>query len=195
MKHYARLFVAVPLPAPLSEILADYLPAYDKPGVRLVPEENWHLTIHFIGNVPKTQVARIAEILRDLAPRLLLFELKLLRVAPGPSARNPRLIWAEFAENQVFGKMVRVVTLALGAKMEHEKPVAHITLARFSKEHRPPKMPQTPARENTSFAVTEIALWHSKLRKPHPRYTILERYVLSPENSSSEKSEAENPAA
>jgi 2'-5' RNA ligase len=95
----------------------------------------------------------------------------------------PRLIWAEFAENKAFEKMVRTVTLALGAKMDHQHPVAHITLARFAKDLRPPKMPQTPAKENTSLAVQEIALWESELRQPHPRYSILERYALGTQNS------------
>ncbi|MFC5272100.1 RNA 2',3'-cyclic phosphodiesterase [Adhaeribacter terreus] len=182
MKHYARLFVAVPLPHSLTEELATYLPVYEKPGVRIIPEENWHLTIHFIGNIPKTQVAEIAEKLKILAPELETFELKLLRVAPGPNAKMPRLIWAEFAENKAFEKMVRSVTFALGAKMDHQHPIAHITLARFAKDIRPPKMPQTPAKENKPFPVNEISLWESELRQPHPRYTILERYALGSKN-------------
>ncbi|MBK0402046.1 RNA 2',3'-cyclic phosphodiesterase [Adhaeribacter sp. BT258] len=182
MKHYARLFVAVPLPGLLTEELVTYLPAYEKPGVRIIPEENWHLTVHFIGNVPKTQVPEIAEKLNTLAPQLENFELKLLRVAPGPNAKMPRLIWAEFAANQAFEKMVRAVTFALGAKMDHQHPVAHVTLARFAKDIRPPKMPQTPAKENTLFPVQEISLWESELRKPHPHYTILERYTLGNKN-------------
>ena len=190
MKHYARLFVAVPLPDALVSELDAYLPPYEKPGVRLVPEENWHLTVHFIGNVPKTEVAQIAEKLQNLAPELQPFSLKLLRVAPGPNAKSPRLIWAEFAENKAYEKMVRTVTYALGAKMYHPHPVAHITLARFAKDIRPPKMPPTPARENTLLPVNEIALWESELRQPHPRYTILERYALSPENPETQNNQA-----
>lgn len=182
MKHYARLFVAVPLPDFLVSELATYLPPYEKPGVRPIPEENWHLTAHFIGNVPKPEVAKIADKLKELAPEMAGFELKLLRVAPGPNTKSPRLIWAEFAESTGYEKLVRAITLGLGAKMDYQHPVAHITLARFAKDIRPPKMRATPAKKSTSFSVTEFALWESELRRPHPRYTILERYALGAKN-------------
>ena len=178
MKHYARLFVAAPLPQFLKAELETYLGIYEQPGVRIVPAENWHVTFHFIGNVPNAQVAEITAKLQELSPKLEPFTLKLLRVAPGPNAKMPRLVWAQFAENKAFEKAARAITIGLGAKMQHQHPVPHITLARFAKDFKPPKMPATPARENTSFEVTEMALWQSELRQPHPHYSVLEKFKL-----------------
>lgn len=185
MKHYARLFVAAPLPEALITELEAYLPPYEQPGIRVVPEENWHLTFHFIGNVPNAQVADITAKLQEMAATFEPFTLKLLRVAPGPNAKMPRLIWAQFAENKTFEKISRAITLGLGAKMEHQHPIPHITLARFAKDLKPPKLPATPARENTSFEVKELALWESELRQPHPHYRVLQSFNIgsTPENT------------
>ncbi len=176
MKHYARLFVAAPLPAALIAELETYTPAYEQPGIRVVPEENWHLTFHFIGNAPNTQVPEITAKLQEMAAEFEPFTLELLRVAPGPNARMPRLIWAQFAENKAFEKISRAVTIGLGAKMQHQHPTPHITLARFAKDFKPPKLPATPTRENTSFEVKELALWQSELRQPHPHYSVLQSF-------------------
>lgn len=179
MKNYLRLFVAAPLPEPLISEFEVYVEHYDKPGVRLVPAENWHLTIHFIGNVAPTKLSEISEKLKEVAADFEPFSLKLLRVAPGPNKHAPRLVWAQFAENKIFEKITRAVTIGLGEKMQNQHPIPHITVARFAKDFHPkPNLPVTPAKENTSLEVSEIALWQSELRHPHPRYTILERYAL-----------------
>src|SRR6478752_6347954 len=164
MKHYARLFVAAPLPAFLVKELETYLTVYEQPGVKMVPSENWHLTFHFIGNVPNSQFPEITAKLQEMATGFEPFTLKLLRVAPGPNAKMPRLVWAQFAENKTFEKISRAVTIGLGEKMQHQHPIPHITLARFAKDLRPPKLPATPARENTVFEVKELALFQSELR-------------------------------
>lgn len=176
MKHYTRLFVAAPLPDALVTELETYLEAYEMPGIRVVPPENWHLTFHFIGNVPNPQVPEITAQLREISREPEPFTLKLLRVAPGPNAKMPRLIWALFAENKAFEKIARAVTIGLGASMQHQHPVPHVTLARFAKDFRPPRLPATPARQPTSFEVTELALWQSELRQPHPHYSVLETF-------------------
>ena len=181
MKHYARLFVAAPLPPEIVEELETYLPVYEQPGVRMVPSENWHVTFHFIGNVPSSQIPEITDKLQELVTGFEPFTLKLLRVAPGPNAKMPRLIWAQFAENKIFEKISRAITIGLGAKIQHQHPIPHITLARFAKDFKPPKMPATPARENTSFEVNSLALWESELRQPHPHYSVLQNFDFGSE--------------
>jgi 2'-5' RNA ligase len=182
MKNFLRLFVAAPLPDFMINELETYLGPYDQPGVRLVPPENWHLTLHFIGNVAPDRLPEISGKLQQLALTVEPFSLKFLRVAPGPNKNAPRLIWAQFAENKTFEKLSRAITLGLGEKIQNQHPIPHVTLARFAKDLRPPKMPPTPARQNTGFEVTEISLWQSELRQPHPRYSVLERYPFGSQN-------------
>ncbi|MCP6133789.1 hypothetical protein NL393_31925, partial [Klebsiella pneumoniae] len=96
---------------------------------------------HFIGNVPASRLPEINAVLKSVTMNSEPLTLKLVRVAPGPSAKNPRLVWAVLAENKTFEKLVRQVTIGLGEKMEHQHPIPHITLARFSKNLYPiPKL-------------------------------------------------------
>jgi RNA 2',3'-cyclic 3'-phosphodiesterase len=178
MKHYARLFVAAPLPETVITALQHYLPGFEVPGVRIVPEENWHLTLHFIGNVPHSQVPEISAKLPEIAAGFNPFHLKLMRVSPGPNKKTPRLVWAQFAEDKSFEKLVRATTLSLGAKVQNQHPIPHVTLARLSKENPPRNLPVIPASENLTLEVKELALWESELRQPHPRYSVLQQFPL-----------------
>jgi 2'-5' RNA ligase len=178
MKHYARLFVAAPLPEEVISTLEAYLPPYEVPGVRTVPTENWHLTLHFIGNVPNSQVPEIIARLPEIAATAASFTLKLLRVSPGPNKKMPRLVWAQFAEDKAYEKLVRSTTIGLGAKMEKQHPIPHVTLARLTKDHPPRNLPVTAARENLNLEIKEIALFESELRQPHPHYSVLDRFAL-----------------
>ncbi|HSI91352.1 MAG TPA: RNA 2',3'-cyclic phosphodiesterase [Adhaeribacter sp.] len=176
MKNNLRLFVAAPLPHGLVQQLETYLEPYTLPGVRLVPEENWHLTYFFIGNVPAAKLSGITEKLASLSADSENFTLKLLRVAPGPDKKAPRLVWAQFAENKTFEKICRAITIGLGEKIRNQHPIPHITLARLSKDHPPKNLPVSPATQSTVFEVSEMALWQSELGQPHPRYTVLEHF-------------------
>lgn len=178
MKHYARLFVAASLPDHVISELETYLPDYEVPGVRIIPTENWHLTLHFIGNVPHNQVPEIAAKLPEIAAGFSPFTLKLLRVAPGPNRKVPRLVWAQFAEDKPFEKLVRAVTIGLGAKMQNQHPIPHVTLARLAKENPPRNLPVKPAQQNLNLEINELSLWESELRQPHPRYSVLHQFPL-----------------
>ena len=56
IKKSQRLFVAVELPESVSQHLSER--QTDLPGVRWTAPENLHLTIRFIGEVPRAQVQR-----------------------------------------------------------------------------------------------------------------------------------------
>lgn len=61
-----RLFVAVPVPAPVLESLRAFRQTYETDFTRLVPEENLHLTLHFIGEANPDYVAVLAEKLAQI---------------------------------------------------------------------------------------------------------------------------------
>ena len=59
-----RLFVALGLPDTLCDELSAL--AGGIPGARWVPEENYHLTLRFIGEVPKWQAQEVDEALAGI---------------------------------------------------------------------------------------------------------------------------------
>ncbi len=181
MKDQIRLFVAAKLPAEVKSYLMQARQAYEDPNIRAVPEENLHLTLYFIGNVPTTEDTYIRQTLAQVAQRHAPFTLHLEQLEPGPKPRSPRLIWARFSQNEAFSKLSQDLTQALApAPPKQEKFIPHVTLCRFRKEGVVPRdLPLVTPPEDVLYPVSSFALWQSQLASPHPIYTIVEEYPLT----------------
>ncbi|MCX2740026.1 RNA 2',3'-cyclic phosphodiesterase [Pontibacter anaerobius] len=180
MKESIRLFVAAALPPALLSKLQDQLQHFEHPTLRMLPPQNLHLTLYFIGNVPHQELpgikARVARVAQQHQPFTLQFE----RTEPGPKPKSPRLVWARFAPHPAFESLSRHLTEELAEQPpEKHKAIPHITLARYRKDAKPPKqLPYPEAEEPLELPVQEVALWQSVLGSPHPTYKVLERYPL-----------------
>jgi RNA 2',3'-cyclic 3'-phosphodiesterase len=181
MSNSIRLFIAAPIPVALKEYLQQQAARYSHEAIRHVPADNLHLTLYFIGNVPQGQLPDIQAICTHMAGRFAPFTLQLEAIEPGPKPRSPRLIWARFGGSEPFAQLSRGLTQALSPTPPLDRaPIPHITLARFRKDRPAPHglEPLLPEQVYT-LPVDEIAIWHSELASPHPRYTIWHRYPLT----------------
>ena len=178
-----RLFVAVALPEWMKDMLLTYLPAYRHPAVRLVPRENLHLTLHFIGNISAAALPTIDAKLQHLANAFTPFRLYLQELSPGPSARNPRLVWARFGQNETFEQISVALAQAIGGQASpHLHPVPHVTLARLRKDvPKPTYLPVEKVAQAPELEVNGFALWQSTLDQPQPHYAILKAYSFPAE--------------
>ncbi len=181
MTNSIRLFVAAALPVSLKHHLAETIANYQDPVIRVIPEENLHLTLYFIGNVPMQELPNIKHTLQQIALHHTPFTLNLEQTEPGPKPKSPRLIWARFAQSTPFENLSRELTQALAPEPPaQQKAIAHVTLARFRKDKPAPKgLPVIVPEALVSFTVDTISLWQSELGSPHPRYSILETYPLA----------------
>ncbi|PRY16534.1 2'-5' RNA ligase [Pontibacter ummariensis] len=180
MKDTIRLFTAAVLPQDLKTELQGQLLQFQDPAIRLVPAQNLHLTLYFIGNAPVQQLSgikhKIQQVVRQHAPFTLTFE----RTEPGPKPAHPRLVWARFAPHPQFEALSHDLTQALAEQPPaKQKAIPHVTLARFRKDKPAPKgLPTLNSEKPLLLPVSEIALWQSELAAPHPIYTVLESYPL-----------------
>ncbi|WP_299702463.1 RNA 2',3'-cyclic phosphodiesterase [uncultured Pontibacter sp.] len=181
MHHTTRLFIAAPVPEELKSYLSRQASSFQHEAIRMVPEVNLHLTLFFIGNVPIEQLSDIREVTAHMAGQFAPFDLKLQAVEPGPKPRSPRLVWARFAPDDTFANLSRGLAQALSPQpLSQRDPIPHITLARFRKDRPTPhNLEAISPTERIVLSVREIAVWHSELASPHPRYTILHRYPLT----------------
>jgi 2'-5' RNA ligase len=143
-----RLFIAVPLPAPLLGRVttlvdetraalddgADIPPTGRRDGVRWVSPDGVHLTLKFLGSTDPALVpavgSRMSEAARASAPTGLV----LRGVGGFPSAGRPRVLWLGLAEGQ--DALARIAA-DLDSRLEphgwvpERRPFhAHLTLAR-----------------------------------------------------------------
>ena len=123
-----RLFAAILLPESVRRELARLSGGI--PGARWSPEENYHLTLRFIGEVDSAFAEELAEALSHVDSEG--FELAIQSLGSFGGAR-PRLVWAGIAGAEPLTALRRRVESALvraGLPPEERKYAPHVTLAR-----------------------------------------------------------------
>ena len=171
-----RLFLGLPLPDEPRRRLAEWAARAfgGADGVRVVPPENLHVTLVFLGGRPAGEVDAIVGELR----------------AAAGAVKPPVLEPVRYRETRSVGMVVlsdedgRATALAsdlsgrlerLGVYRPEQRPwLPHVTVARF---RRPPRLrPDLPALGPVS--PSEAALYTSLLRRTGAQYEIQESVSL-----------------
>ena len=187
-----RLFVAVPVtPAVEARALATIQALRGKGDVRWVAGDRLHLTLKFLGTVPREKLSSIRRILAKSANNVSLFVVELGSAGAFPHVRHPRTIWLGLeGETGPLTTLAREVDRALhslGFPLEQRPFQAHLTLGRVKSPKGLKELGEglhalahsTRSREERpSWAVDEYHLIHSELLPGGPRYTLLNRFSL-----------------
>ena len=133
-----RLFVAVVPPAEVVEHLAAFVEPrreYPDDDLRWAAEENWHLTLAFLGEVPERKTEDLEERLERAAHKRAPMTLRLGGSGAFPNAAEARVLYTG-----VHGGQPELARLATGARaaanragieVAGRKFTPHITLARL----------------------------------------------------------------
>ncbi len=126
-------FAALPDQASRDALLAAIARYPKHPRLRWLAQENWHLTLRFVGNVAASFVTPLSEALAASARCHPPTVLTLRRVAPFPSAAKPLVLAATGRADAVTDNLVkdleqRCQALGLGAVEQTFR--AHLSLAR-----------------------------------------------------------------
>ena len=171
-----RLFVGLPLPGDAVERLA----AWQREAlagareIRVVPAGNLHVTIAFLGSRPVGEVERIVTELRGAAD----------------GVERPALVASGYRETRSVGMVVledeggHASRLAarvsdglarIGVYEPERRPwLPHVTVVRF---RRPPRLRPEPP-DLGWVSPSEVALYHSALRRAGAQYEIRESVPL-----------------
>ena len=177
-----RLFAAILVPEDIRRELAGL--AGGLPGARWSPEENYHLTLRFIGEVDNGFAEELAEALSHVGSEE--FELAIESLGSFGGAR-PRAVWAGVAGSAPLTALRRRVESALvraGLPPEERKFTPHITLARTAGA-RPAAvaawLQDRGAFRLPGFAVEGFSLMSSRLGGEAPVYREEVRYPFGGE--------------
>lgn len=185
--EYLRTFTAIELDAPVRKALGDdggaLLDGAGKAGI--VPEANLHVTLKFVGDVHRDDLAALDETVAEASERLREGEIEICGVGAFPSLSRPRVIWAGVSDPEGILSPVHArlnETLArFGAKREKKRYVPHVTLARVRGAFDARLLEERIERGGENWfgtqRVTAVALLMSELdRGGPPRYTVLGRF-------------------
>lgn len=157
-----RLFVAAWPDEPTIETLRR-LPRPDEPGVRWVPEENWHVTLRFLGSSDRDAVIA----------RLGAATLPGCRASLGPAVDwlGPQLVVPADGVDELAAA-VRTATEGIG-EPPGPRFRGHLTIARTRRGAESAVLGHPIT---ASFAITDVALVRSELTPDGARYTTLATY-------------------
>ncbi|MEK7774380.1 MAG: RNA 2',3'-cyclic phosphodiesterase [Candidatus Zixiibacteriota bacterium] len=131
-----RLFIAIPLPKPTEQYLADIIRTLRKPGdgIKWVDPRNIHLTIRFLGDTEGHFVPLISKELSEVARVSMVVICKLGGVGAFPNLNRPRVIWVglennvDMLKNTASDLEERMRTIGFAPEDKPFKP--HLTLGR-----------------------------------------------------------------
>jgi len=177
-----RLFLAVPIDPAARAALRDRLTASPLPG-RVVPPENWHLTVRFIGAVE----GKMRPLLEDalgaavLGPELVL---RFDRLHGMPNAARARVLALGLTPDDGAAGLAALAAIVdqavrrAGLAPEERPFHAHLTLARLD----PPADVSAGIRRAGAFgintSVRELVLFRSHLGQGVPRHVPVASWGL-----------------
>lgn len=159
-----RLFVAAYPPADLVRRATELLGSFPLAPNRPTPEEQVHLTLHFIGDTPARDLEAVRESVARSAAGLGAFSLTPRRLTTLPQQGRPRLVALELDPEPTLLEIVRrlVKRLARAPRPRaDDRFLPHMTLCRFA--HTADPRPLSAEVSLPAFEVSRIALMRSDL--------------------------------
>lgn len=163
-----RLFVAVWPPAEVVAALA----AIERPGVdgvRWTTEDQWHVTLRFLGDIEGT--ATVAARLRAAAPAS-----GVAVVGPVSRRLGEGVLCLPVAGLDELAAAAVTATADIGAPPDRRPFFGHVTLARLRRGAHPASLRRLgEIRVSGSWPVEELTLVCSRLAGSGARYEVVER--------------------
>jgi 2'-5' RNA ligase len=169
-----RLFCALTLPEPVLDRVAEWQERLPQDSFRLVPRDNLHLTLAFLGGRPAGEVAPIHAQLEAVAGAA---EPIVLRARGYRETRSVGMVVFE-DEDGAAGRLAADLherLRHLGVYEPEQRPwLPHLTVIRF--RDRPRLSPELP--DLGPVSPSGAAVYHSVLRPTGAQYVVLHSFPL-----------------
>ncbi len=178
-----RLFVAIDVPEDVRELVARGVDAIREryPKARWVPPANQHVTLRFLGSTWPRLVEPVTRAVADVAAAHAPFETRVSELGAFPSARRARVLWVALEDPSArLARISAALDEALAKDFPPEKRAftPHLTVARFEPPVGLDEEIVGSSVQSRPFAVDELVLYRSHLRRPAPVYEPLSTFPL-----------------
>jgi RNA 2',3'-cyclic 3'-phosphodiesterase len=183
-----RLFVALPVEPEMRKKFSELtgILETDNTQVKWVEEENFHLTLKYLGETPLNKVENLIRSIADSLADYSRFEIYLKNIMTFPTMNNPRIICIDvISGSEKLGRVVGTIEDSLekvGFAKEKRKFRPHLTLGRLKSSLNCDEL-KNKIQKHREFVggkmpVNEVHLMQSKLTSKGPIYTVLEKFIL-----------------
>ncbi|MCL6520030.1 MAG: RNA 2',3'-cyclic phosphodiesterase [Armatimonadetes bacterium] len=183
-----RTFIAVLLPAEVRSRLAEVKKQLiaTKADVKWVSEENFHITLKFLGSIDAAKLDAVTDAVREAVESMNRFEIFLEGAGAFPRPSSPRVIWVgvKTGKDQLkeIARRVDTALEKLGFPREDRPFTGHVTLgrARSSQGVAPLRESIDKLRDESigTVMVDSVAVMRSDLHPTGPIYTALRKVEL-----------------
>lgn len=175
--HMRRLFVAIKVPETVQSLLHAYQPELTN-SVHLLSPKQFHITLHFIGNVDNKSVQLIDGVLSQVNASPFLQHLSTL----GTFFRKKEspILWAGVEKNnnlRALHQSIGEVLSSSGVILDKREYFPHITLAKIKRDGEVIHHAQTKgASFEADFEVQGFSLFESRLTAGGAMYKEIKIY-------------------
>jgi len=179
----SRLFIGIPVDLETKDKLVPILQELQIFKIKVVPIQNLHFTIKFLGEVHTSEIEEINNTLQNISKQYHTFTLKLENIGCFPNSTSPQVVWIGTHSKEMLSLMYKIETeLQYIRKNEHQENLPHLTLARINNLTEPQKfqswLKKYAAVNFGSINVDKIVLFESILSKGGPEYKIIREFSL-----------------
>lgn len=187
MKDKIRTFIAVKIhpEQKLLDQLHEFKRLFKDERINWVPEDNFHLTLRFLGDTTREQLADLHSNLKQLSNQFSSFDFQISGTGTFGSKGNPRVLFVNIQFPEEMGKLAKEIEKVASSVGFHEelKPFRpHLTLGRIKYLENRTRFLQIvneiPQLDYQTVRVSEFVLYQSILQPGGPIYKPLKTYIL-----------------
>ncbi|MCP5206394.1 MAG: RNA 2',3'-cyclic phosphodiesterase [Hahellaceae bacterium] len=174
-----RCFIGLQIPADVKKAMATESKAMQSDAkyadFKWVKKSNYHLTLHFLGEIPLHQVVELKEAFEKNPLIAQPLQLEITGITGFPDVKSPKFIVAELANNDALNNLQQEIKNELdrqGINQESESFRPHISLARLKRGHQAPTLGKL-AEMTLTFSIDEYAVFKSTLTPEGSVYEVI----------------------
>lgn len=189
-----RIFIAINFPAEIKNELAQISKSLDNfcyllkdcADIRLIPVQNWHITVAFLGYQLESQLLKIKEAMELAIKEIKPLEIKLEKFLLAPPDKNiPKMLWISGPkDSSIFVNSIKQTLKdeffkkGINHKDDHRNFNCHATVARFKFVYRQNYFSIKESLANLppisiNFKPATLDLMESHLKKSGAEYNLL----------------------
>ncbi|HEX6189591.1 MAG TPA: RNA 2',3'-cyclic phosphodiesterase [Pyrinomonadaceae bacterium] len=183
-----RTFIAIELPADVRARVAQHIAClrHELPEVRASwsREDNLHLTLKFLGNVPVAAIPKVSDAVASATKSVSSFALTFSDCGSFPPRGRPSVLWlgTQASGLQILHPAIENELAEAGFPRESRPFHPHLTIARLRQPQGARQLAELHKSRGFApigFDVSEVVVFRSELLKDGSKHTAISRHKLA----------------
>jgi 2'-5' RNA ligase len=139
-----KIFISINIPDRIKKRLSKAILSWQDLPIRWIKEENYHVTLSFLGHINDALIADICEKIRVATEEIDIFDMEFEQIELGPTSMDARVVWLVGKPDEALRSLHEKIEKALGIFVTGKKTFRpHVTLGKIRK-HKWEALPSKP---------------------------------------------------